>query len=150
MDLKVSRKESRFQPDGPVMVLMDNIFDLYLIYGNDERAAGLDLFPNQDNLSPEELANLIVDVEILDNDRDELLDRAMTALVKQRGADPLEADDGIQWAEAVIGEVPQPMILQQVHNAVAEEGPGVRAVPSSVKANGRERLFWKIELTNAV
>jgi hypothetical protein len=132
MDIKVSRKETRWQPDGPVEVLINNIFDLYPVFGQDSEP------------------NLITDVEILDDGRGELLDRAMFALVKQRGQDPVEPDDGIQWSEALIGEVPAPMIIQQVHSSVSEEGPGVRAVPSTIRNNGKENLIFKIELTNAV
>jgi hypothetical protein len=204
MDAKVSRKEVRLQPDGPVEVLVSNIFDLYPIFGDDPRS-GLDpsLIPkdedggdpgyrfkivggnlllewddeaaavpdavlsgtgliitaesvdgfylhDKDLFIAEGLENYIVDIETLDDDRDELLDRAMFALVKQRGMDPVEPQDGIQWAEAVIGEVVAPAIIQQVHASVIEEGPGVRAVPGTVVSNGRENLVFKIELTNAV
>jgi hypothetical protein len=150
MDFKVSRKERRLQPDGPVDVLMDNICDLYPIYGNDPRFAGQDIFIGQDRITGPDLANLIMDVEMLDDDREELLDRAMFAVMKQRGGDPVEPDDGIQWAESVIGEVSAPIIVQQVHKAVQEEGPGVRVTPYTVKNKNGENLAIKIELTNAV
>jgi hypothetical protein len=74
----------------------------------------------------------------------------MFALVKQRGMDPVEPQDGVQWSEAVIGEVIAPVIVQQVHLSVSEEGPGVRAGPGTVINNGKENLVFKIELTNAV
>jgi hypothetical protein len=133
MDFKVSRKETRIQPDGPVDVLVSNIFDLYPVFAG----TGED-------------SNVIVDVEVLDGERPELLDRAMFALVKQRGLDPTEPRDGIQWSEAVIGEVSSPVIIQQVHLAVAEEGPGVRVTPATVRNNGHENLVFRVELTNAV
>ena len=144
MDIKVSRKETRALPDGPVEVLVDNVFDLYPVFGNNP------LYNNLAGISDFDRENTIMDVEILDDDRAELLDRALFALVKQRGQDPVEPGDGVQWAEAVIGEVLAPMIVQQVHTAVSEEGPGVRAVPSTVKSGGKETLVFKIELTNAV
>jgi hypothetical protein len=147
MDVKVSRKETRLQPDGPVEVLVSNIFDFYPVFGSDERFVYQDRLTGQDR---EDLDNLIVDVETLDDDRQELLDRAMFALVKQRGQDPVEPQDGIQWAEAVIGEVISPVIVQQVHVSVSEEGPGVRAVPGTIVNKGKENLVFKIELTNAL
>jgi hypothetical protein len=150
MDVKVSRKETRMQPEGPVEVLVDNIFDLYPICADDPRYAGQDIYIGQELVSEQDRKNIIMDAEILDNDRAELLDRAMWALVKQRGGDPVESGDGIQWAEAVIGEVPAPVIVQQAHASVGEEGPGVRAVPGTVVNNGKENLVFKIELTNAV
>jgi hypothetical protein len=146
MDVKVSRKETRLQPDGPVEVLVSNIFDLYPVFAADSRFLYGDLITGQDR---EDLDNLIVDVEMLDDDRDELLDRSMFALVKQRGLDPVEPQDGVQWAEAVLGEIPAPAIVQQVHASVSEEGPGVRAIPGTVVSNGKENLVFKIELTNA-
>jgi hypothetical protein len=150
MDVKVSRKETRMQPDGPVETLVNNIFDLYPIYADDPRYAGQDVYIGQDRVSEQDRKNIVMDVETLDGGRAELLDRAMFALVKQRGMDPVEPRDGVQWAEAVIGEVIAPVILQQVHVSVSEEGPGVRAVPSTVTNNGKENLVFKIELTNAV
>jgi hypothetical protein len=150
MDAKVSRKERRLQPDGPVDVLVDNIFDFYPIFADSEKYIDQDIYIGQDRVSAEERKNLIMDIEMLDNDRQELLDRAMFALVKQRGNDPVEPGDGIQWAEAVAGEVPSPVIVQQVHSSVSEEGPGVRAIPSTVKNGDRENLIFAIELTNAL
>jgi hypothetical protein len=150
MDFKVSRKETRLQPEGPVEVLVDNVFDLYPVYGNDPRYAGQAIYIGQDRVSEQDRKNIIMDVETINGNRAELLDRAMFALVKQRGGDPVEPDDGIQWAEAVIGEVIAPVIIQQVHAAVAEEGPGVRVVPGAVVNNGKENLVFKVELTNAM
>jgi hypothetical protein len=151
MDFKVSRKEARMQPDGPVEVLVDNICDLYPIFGDDPCFDGQDIYIGQDRiLGQQDRKNVIMDVEMLDDDRTELLDRALFALLKQRGQDPVEPDDGIQWSEALIGEAPPPIIIQQVHTSVSEEGPGVRAVPSTVKNGSKENLIFKIELTNAV
>ena len=150
MDFKVSRKETRIQPDGPVEVLADNICDLYPVFGDDPRYDGQDIYIGQEKVTGEDRKNVIMDVETLDDDREELLDRAMFALLKQRGQDPVEPGDGVQWAEAVMGEVPPPAVIQQAHTSVSEEGPGVRAVPSTVKNGGKENLIFKITLTNAV
>jgi hypothetical protein len=150
MDVKISRKEMRMQPEGPVEVLVDNIFDLYPVYADDPRYDGQDLYIGQDRVLEQDRKNIIMDIEVIDGDRAELLDRAMFALVKQRGMDPIEPEDGVQWAEAVIGEVPAPVIVQQVQLSVSEEGPGVRAHSSTIKSVGKEYLTFKIELTNAV
>jgi hypothetical protein len=150
MDFKVSRKETRLFPNGPAQVLVSNVFDIYPVFGNDKRyQGGSDLAEYLETLQSEERENLIVDVEILDDPREELLDRALFALVKQRGQNPVDPQDGVQWAEAVIGEVIAPVIIRQVHTSVSEEGPGVRAVPGTVVNRGKENLIFKIELTNA-
>jgi len=150
MDFKVSRKERRWQPDGPIDILVNNICDLYPIFANDPRYVNQDIQMGQDTITDQDRENIIMDVEMLDNDRAELLDRAMFALMKQRGADPVEPDDGIQWAEAVIGEVPSPSILQQTSSSVSEEGPGVRAVADVIKNGSKQNLIFKVELTNAI
>ena len=151
MDFKVSRKETRYQREGAVEVLMNNIFDLYPIFGDDPRFDGQDIYVGQDRITePEDRANIVMDTEILDDARDEILDRSMFALVKQRGADPTELDDGIQWAEAVLGEVSAPVLIQQANASVTAEGPGTRITPSVVRSGGRERLMFKVELTNAI
>lgn len=148
MDFKVSRKERRVYKDGPAEVLMDNSCDIFPIFGNDTRYDNQDIFISQNRITGTDRENMIMDVEILDDDRAELLDRAMFAVMKQRGIDPVEPDDGIQWAEAVIGEVPPPTIMQQAQRAVSEEGPGVQATSYTVRSSNRETLAFKINLTN--
>jgi len=148
MDFRVSRKERRFQSDGAVEILLDNIFDLYPIFGDDKRFDNVDFtFGATETV---ERADIIADVEILDDDRDEVLDRAMFALVKQRGGDPTDPSDGNQWAETVLGEVEAPLLIQQVHSSVSAEGPGVRSTPSIIRSGGKERLIFRVELTNAM
>jgi hypothetical protein len=123
MDVKVSRKEQRVQPDGVYEVLVDDVFDLYPVYDGE----------------------LIVDVEILDGQREELLDRAMWAVVKQRGGDPLEPYDAVQWAEYTLDEIPATVCLLQATAAVQAEGPGVQASYETVQNN----VIFKVMLTNA-
>jgi hypothetical protein len=132
MDLKVSRKEKRMQPQGMVEVLVSDVFDLYPI------------------MSPTD-AHLIMDVEMLNDPRTELLDRAMFGAVKQRGADPLEVGSGVQWAEAVLGEVPTAVVMVQVQNEVQQEGPGVQVTFDTLAAlTGKSYMQFAIKLTNAI
>ncbi len=132
MDAKVSRKEKRYQPQGAVEVLVDDVFDLYPVYGNP--------FDK----------NLITDIEVLDDPNAELLDRAMFAVVKQRGLDPTDPADGIQWAETISGEVPVPLLLSQITASVSQEGPGVRITPSVVMRSGKPITSFIVELTSPV
>jgi hypothetical protein len=150
MDFKVSRKERRIYKNGPVEVLLDNVIDLYPICGDDPRYAGEDIYIGQDKITGLDRENIIMDVEILDGGREELLDRAMSAVMWQRGADPVEPEHGIQWAEAVIGEVSPTAIMQQVDKAVREEGPGVQVKPFIVKNGNKENLAFNVSLTNAI
>lgn len=144
MDYKISKKARRYQPDGPVDVLVSNVCDLYPIFADDPKFADTVIYEGHGDRS-----DVIMDVEMLDDERDELLDRAMFAVMKQRGGDPVEPSDGIQWAEAVLGDILPPVIMQQVSAAVSEEGTGVRVTPSITKNGVKESLTFKVELTNA-
>jgi hypothetical protein len=130
VDVKVSNKERRLQPDGPVEVLIDGVFDLHPVFGDPEDE------------------NLITDIEILDDAREELLDRAAFAVVKQRGLDPIEPLDGVQWEEYLLDETPAPVILQQVAAAVAREGPGVQIEPEVVQNGAQSYTIFHVKLTN--
>jgi hypothetical protein len=131
VDLRVSRKETRLQPSGAVEVLTSNVFDLYPVY------------------SPTD-PNLIMDVEMLDDDREELLDRAMFGTVKQRGADPLDIYSGVQWAEAVLGEVSIPVVQLQIQGEIQQEGPGVTVTYDTVVSpSGKQYFQYAVKLTNS-
>jgi len=144
MDFKVSKKETRRQPEGLVDVLVNNVCDLYPIFADDPRFKDVEIC----GVSESDRKNLIMDVEILDNDKEERLDRAMFAAIKQRGNDPVEPADGIQWAEAVLGEVLSPNILQQVYSSVLTEGTGVRVTPNTIKNGTKEYLTFRLDLTD--
>lgn len=132
MDVKVSRKEKRYQPNGEgVEVLVDNIFDLYPVYGNKAN-------PNQ-----------ITDVEILDDPQEELLDRAMFAVVKQRGADPCDPEDGNRWAQAMLGEISGVLVIDDIYNSVAVEGPGVRVATETVSNGGKPGTAFAVQLVES-
>jgi hypothetical protein len=150
VDFKTSRKETRLQPKGPVEVLVDNVFDIYPVFANDARYDGKDIYIGQDRISAEDRENIIMDAETLDGERAERLDRAMFALVKQRGMDPVEPRDGIRWAAAVLGEVFSPVIIQQARASASEEGPGVRVIPGVAVKNGKGNLVFEIELTDSL
>jgi hypothetical protein len=75
----------------------------------------------------------------------------MFAAVKQRGGDPIEAGSGVQWAEAVLGEVPTAVIMVQVQNEVRQEGPGVQVTFDTLAAiTGQSFFQFAIKLTNAI
>ena len=131
MDVKVSRKEKRWQPDGSgIEVLVDNIFDLYPVYGN-----SID-------------RNMITDVEVLDDPDEELLDRAMFAIVKQKGIDPLDKEDGNRWAEAVLGEISGVTVIDDIYKSVAVEGPGVRVTTETISNKGKPGTAFSVQLVN--
>lgn len=133
MDFKTSRKEIVPQPvpGTLVEVLMPDVFDLYPVYDGTD-------------------ASLIVDVEIINDDRDELLDRSMFATVRQRGIDPIRPGEGIQWAEAVLEEVSVPAIMGQLNAAIQAQGPGVQIdFKTAAGQEGQTFFTFGLSLTNS-
>jgi hypothetical protein len=130
MDAKTSRKETRYQPSGTVEVLMDNITDFYPVFSTDD-------------------PNCIENIEMLDGDRVELLDRAMWAVLKQRGNDPLDSTDGNQTEECLMGEISAVALISQITASVLEEGPGVQATFSTSVSDGKEYLTVTVVLVPA-
>lgn len=126
MDIKVSRKTTRDQPSGSLMVVMNDISDLYPIFDEEGR---------------------ITDIEMLDNPRDELLDRSMWAAMKQRGGDPLNLLDGNQIEECILGEISPVVLIGQITSSIAAEGPGVQSSFGTSFVNGKEFLTIAILLT---
>lgn len=131
MDILVSRKVARYQPSGLVDVLVSNISDLYPVFSKDDE-------------------NLITDIEMLDDDREELLDQGMWAVLKQRGLDPLSPLDGNQYEECILGDITPVELTMQIMMSVLKVGPGVKASFSSYVSGGREKLLAEVSLTNAV
>jgi hypothetical protein len=122
---------------------MDNICDLFPIFGDDLRFINQEMF-----IEGNDRHNIIMDMEILDDPKIERLDRALFALMKQRGGDPTDPEDGNQWAEAVIGEIPAPMLLQQAQKSVAEEGVDVELTARTIRNGDKENLVFEIGLKN--
>ncbi len=132
MDVKTSRKETRYQPgSGSVEVLMDNISDLYPIYSDSDE-------------------NEIADVEILDDEREELLDRAMWAVLKQLGGDPLSPLDGNPIEECILGEVSAIVLISKITANVLAVGPGVQISYSTSIVDGKEYLSILLTLVPVV
>ena len=126
MDVKVSRKETRYQPQGLVEVLMSDVTDLFPVLDGD----------------------VITDIEMLDGDREELLDRAMWAVFKQYGNDPLDLTDGSQYEECILGEISPLVLMTEISASVLEEGAGVQEEYSSSTVDGKDYLTVTVRLTN--
>jgi hypothetical protein len=148
VDFKVSRKETRYQPEGKVDVVLDNICDLYPIFADDPKYAETEIVVNGKPATVSMRKNLIMDVEMIDDERAELLDRATFAMMKQRGQDPIEPYDGIPWAESVLGEFPPPALRRRIQSAVGEEGGLVTVTQDVISSGGKSYLTFKLALTS--
>jgi hypothetical protein len=148
MDFKVSKKETRYQPEGQVDVVLDNICDLYPIFADGQGYADTEIVVNGKPVNRAVRKNLIMDVEMLDDEQSELLDRATFAMMKQQGQDPVEPSDGIPWAEAVLGEFPPAALQRRIQGAIDEEGGLVSVKQDFVNAGGKSYMTFKLSLTS--
>ena len=96
MDTLIYLKERVLQPSGAVDVYVDDVFDFHATSEG----------------------NVITGVETVEG-TEELKQQAMFAALKQYGSDPVSPTDGVQWAEAVIGEVASSVVMYQVQTAVS-------------------------------
>ena len=122
MDFKVSQKAEMYQPQGTVDVLVNGIFDLYLVEHTDE----------DDQKWIDDVITLV--------DEEEERDRVMFSILRQRGQDPMNPGEGIQWVEAMMTEIPVPLLMSQITNAAAQENSYVNIVFETVVINGQSQL----------
>ena len=123
MDIKVSQKEQMYQPTGAVDVITSGINDFFLLEETDELGQ-----------------KWITDIEILDDFLEEEKDRAVFAVIRQRGQDPMLPSEGIQWAESMMSEIPVPLLMQQIMDAAVKESQYVNVTFETIKINGQEQL----------
>lgn len=121
MDAFIYTKETVKQPSGTSERLVDNIFDFKLVTEGDE----------------------IVGIELV-SDTEELKQQALFAALKQQGSDPLSQDDGVQWANAVIGETSALVIMAQIKTEVNNVSPSC-AVEFSSSVD--DKFSFTIEVT---
>ena len=126
MDIKVSQKEDMYQPKGLVEVIVSGINDLYLKEHTD--TAG---------------QKWIDDIEIIDDFLEEEKDRVVFAVIRQRGQDPITPSEGVQWAEAMLSEIPVALLMQQIKDVVTAESDYVDVGFDTITINGEEQLSIK-------
>lgn len=128
MDVKVYQKEEVKQPEGIIEVFKPSIIDMIPI----ERVTGE--------------GTTIVNFEVLEDVSKELLEQQCAlATIFQRGLDPLDLEDGIQWSETLLGEVTPIQLIDQIQSAVAAVTTSVIVEFDTVKdINGNELLVYKL------
>lgn len=123
MDIRISQKEEMMQPQGMVDVVVDGINDFFLIEETDE-------FDQK----------WITDVETIDEFLEEEKDRVIFAVIRQRGQDPINPFEGIQWAESLMNEIPVPLLLQQITDAAVNESQYISISFDTIIVDGQEQL----------
>lgn len=130
MDIKISEKTTMYQPNGPVDVLVGGVFDFYLKEHIDEFGQ-----------------KWIDDLETLDGTEEEQ-DRVMFAIIRQRGQDPIAPGEGVQWAEALMSEIPVPLLMSQISSAAADESSYISVGFQSIPVDGKPQLAISISSMN--
>lgn len=123
MDIRISQKEEMMQPQGMVDVVVDGINDFFLIEETDEFGQ-----------------KWITDVETIDEFLEEEKDRVIFAVIRQRGQDPINPFEGIQWAESLMNEIPVPLLLQQITDAAVNESQYISISFDTIIVDGQEQL----------
>ena len=123
MDIKLSQREKMVQPTGLVDVITEGINDFFLIEETDDEGQ-----------------KWISDIETITDFLEEEKDRVVFAVLRQRGQDPIAPFEGIQWAEAMLSEIPIPLLMQQIMDAAAKESNYVNVSFETIKINGQEQL----------
>ena len=175
MDFKVYKKEEVYQPQGDAEVLVPDIIDIVptvieapstgdirnhiwsleqLKKVADVQVVDGKLVINSDKVTYEN-GNLyvtlteeqIISCEILEDDSQDLIEQECAlATIFQRGLDPLDLQDGIQWSETLLGEVNVLQLMEQITEAVSKVSIHVRVDFSTVKLdNGQTVLSYSLQ-----
>lgn len=175
MDVKVYKKEEVKQPSGTEDVYVPDVIDIIPtiietksqsdiknhIWSLEQLKKVADvsivdgkLIINSDNVKYEN-GNLyvtlyeeqLVTCEILDDDSHDLLEQQCAlATIFQKGLDPLDKEDGIQWSEALLGEVNVVQLMNQIETAIANTTTSVTVEFEVVTdANGRSYLSYVLK-----
>lgn len=99
MDLAVYTKELVSQPDGTESVYVPDVIDLKPVI---EEIDGVEYITNALTVEGEE----------------EVEQQCALATIWQRGLDPVDLSDGIEWSESLLGEVSVIQIMQELIEAV--------------------------------
>lgn len=131
MDVKVYKKEEVRQPSGTEYVYVPDV---------------IDIIPNivTSPVSGEEIITGAVELE--DSSKDLLEQECAIATIKQRGLDPLDKEDGIQWSETLLGEVNAIQLMEDIQSAVEQTTTSVVVIFNTVTdSEGRSYLTYTLQ-----
>ena len=131
MDVKVYKKEEVRQPSGTEYVYVPDV---------------IDIIPNIVT-NPDTGKEVITGAVELEDDSRELLEQECAiATIKQRGLDPLDLEDGIQWSETLLGEVNVIQLMEDIQSAVEQTTTLVAVVFDTVTDNeGHSYLTYTLK-----
>ena len=131
MDVKVYKKEEVRQPSGTEYVYVPDV---------------IDIIPNIVT-SPDTGEEIITGaVELEDGSKDLLEQECAIATIKQKGLDPLDKEDGIQWSETLLGEVNVIQLMEDIQSAIEQITTSVVVVFDTVTdSEGRSYLTYTLQ-----
>ena len=131
MDVKVYKKEEVRQPSGTEYVYVPDVIDIIP-----------DIVTNPD--TGEEIITGAVELE--DGSKELLEQECAIATIKQKGLDPLDKEDGIQWSETLLGEVNVIQLMEDIQSAIEQTTTSVVVVFDTVIDNeGRSYLTYTLQ-----
>lgn len=131
MDVKVYKKEEVRQPSGTEYVYVPDV---------------IDIIPNiVTNLDTgEEIITGTVELE--DGSKELLEQECAIATIKQKGLDPLDKEDGIQWSETLLGEVNVIQLMEDIQSAIEQTTTSVVVIFDTVTdSKGRSYLTYTLK-----
>ena len=131
MDVKVYKKEEVRQPSGTEYVYVPDV---------------IDIIPNIVT-SPDTGEEIITGaIELEDSSKDLLEQECAIATIKQKGLDPLDKGDGIQWSETLLGEVNVIQLMEDIQSAIEQTTTSVVVVFDTVTdSEGRSYLTYTLQ-----
>ena len=131
MDVKVYKKEEVRQPSGTEYVYVPDVIDIIP-----------NIVTNTD--TGEEIITGAVELE---NDSKDLLEQECAiATIKQKGLDPLDKEDGIQWSETLLGEVNVIQLMEDIQASIEQTTTSVVVVFDTVTdSEGRSYLTYTLQ-----
>lgn len=131
MDVKVYKKEEVRQPSGTEYVYVPDVIDIIP-----------DIVTNPD--TGEEIITGVVELE--DGSKELLEQECAIATIKQKGLDPLDKEDGIQWSETLLGEVNVIQLMEDIQSAIEQTTTSVVVIFDTVTDNeGRSYLTYTLQ-----
>lgn len=131
MDVKVYKKEEVLQPSGTEYVYVPDVIDIIP-----------NIVTNPD--TGEEIITGAVELE--DGSKDLLEQECAIATIKQKGLDPLDKEDGIQWSETLLGEVNVIQLMEDIQSAIEQTTTSVVVIFDTVTDNeGRSYLTYTLK-----
>ena len=131
MDVKVYKKEEVRQPSGTEYVYVPDVIDII----------------RNIVTSPDTGEEIITGaVELEDGSKDLLEQECAIATIKQKGLDPLDKEDGIQWSETLLGEVNVIQLMEDIQSAIEQTTTSVVVVFDTVTdSEGRSYLTYTLQ-----